>query len=201
SVSDVLADGAANNNTNNNDNDNNNNNAEGAARCSSPKAGGCQGLSSYGSFGISPGGTEPSALDADAEAMTSSQLGASVLSAVSALRGGGPGQGLGGALSAFGAPTEWWHDSIILGRLSALALRYFASKALRKPWKAWLRLVELGGQKRFDSFRTRQLLALRTWHWRTLAHGRRLRRKLPLVRAIARLPQVALAPAFAKMRQ
>lgn len=45
------------------------------------------------------------------------------------------GSGLGGALSTFGAPAEWWHDSIILGRLSALALRYFASKATQKPWR------------------------------------------------------------------
>lgn len=43
--------------------------------------------------------------------------------------------GLGGALLTFGAPSEWWHDSIILGRLSALALRYFASKATQKPWR------------------------------------------------------------------
>lgn len=47
------------------------------------------------------------------------------------------GSGLGGALSTFGAPAEWWHDSIILGRLSALALRYFASKATQKPWRHW----------------------------------------------------------------
>ena len=47
--------------------------------------------------------------------------------------------GLGGALLTFGAPSEWWHDSIILGRLSALALRYFASKATQKPWRLdWL---------------------------------------------------------------
>lgn len=49
--------------------------------------------------------------------------------------------GLGGALLTFGAPSEWWHDSIILGRLSALALRYFASKATQKPWRLdWLDL-------------------------------------------------------------
>ena len=49
--------------------------------------------------------------------------------------------GLGDALLTFGAPSEWWHDSIILGRLSALALRYFASKATQKPWRLdWLDL-------------------------------------------------------------
>ena len=53
----------------------------------------------------------------------------------------GDRDGLGGALLTFGAPSEWWHDSIILGRLSALALRYFASKATQKPWRLdWLDL-------------------------------------------------------------
>lgn len=111
------------------------------------------------------------------------------------------GPGLSGALTAFGAPSEWWHDSIILGRLSALALRYFATKALKRPWKGWLQALQLGRRKRQAIIRAQIQVALRSWHWRTLAHGRRLRKKMPLVRVLARLPTVALAPAWARLRQ
>eukprot|EP00930_Biecheleria_cincta_P031257 TRINITY_DN21709_c0_g1_i1.p1 TRINITY_DN21709_c0_g1~~TRINITY_DN21709_c0_g1_i1.p1 ORF type:complete len:608 (-),score=84.94 TRINITY_DN21709_c0_g1_i1:22-1845(-) len=111
------------------------------------------------------------------------------------------GPGLSNALTAFGAPAEWWHDSIILGRLSALALRYFATKALKRPWKGWLQALQLGRRKRQALIRAQIQLALRSWHWRTLAHGRRLRKKMPLVRVLSRLPTVALAPAWARLRQ
>eukprot|EP00438_Fugacium_kawagutii_P035722 Skav230252 [mRNA] locus=scaffold1520:80974:82563:+ [translate_table: standard] len=74
------------------------------------------------------------------------------------------GSGLGGALSTFGAPAEWWHDSIILGRLSALALRYFASKATQKPWRAWLQHVQRAREKQNFYLRSQKFLAFRRWY-------------------------------------
>jgi len=108
---------------------------------------------------------------------------------------------LGQALSAFGQPSEWWHDSIILGRLSALALRYFAARATRRPWQAWQAFVLSAQGKQQAQLRCRKRLALRSWRWRSLARGKRLQHKLPLVRVVAQLPCAALRLAWARLRQ
>jgi len=97
--------------------------------------------------------------------------------------------------------SEWWHDSIILGRLSALALRYFASKVMRRAWEAWQAVVCSSHDKRTQHLRHRKHLALRSWRWRTVTSGQRFRRKLPLIRAVARLPQLTLRPAWDHFRQ
>eukprot|EP00931_Biecheleriopsis_adriatica_P079777 TRINITY_DN53125_c0_g1_i1.p1 TRINITY_DN53125_c0_g1~~TRINITY_DN53125_c0_g1_i1.p1 ORF type:complete len:616 (-),score=63.67 TRINITY_DN53125_c0_g1_i1:172-1968(-) len=110
-------------------------------------------------------------------------------------------QGLGGALSTFGAPSEWWHDSIILGRLSALARRYSDTRTLKRPWQAWLWQLRRGRQKREACRKTHLQLAMRSWHYRTMVHGLRLRRKIPLIRAIMKLPQKTLNTAWGKFRQ
>jgi len=108
--------------------------------------------------------------------------------------------GLGGVLSTFGAPSEWWHDSIILGRLSALALRYFAAKATSRPWRAWKLYVDAGRADKLVEKRRRVLLALRSWRWRTLTRGR-LRNKLPLILQLKHLELASLAPAWERLRQ
>lgn len=113
----------------------------------------------------------------------------------------GRGDGLGGALSTFGAPSEWWHDSIILGRLSALALRYFASRATLKPWRAWLQYVQRAREKHDFYLRSQKQLALRTWHRHSVRHGRRMQNKLPLISALQKLVQSNLQPAWRRYRQ
>lgn len=80
---------------------------------------------------------------------------------------------LGGALSTYGAPAEWWHDSVILGRLSALALRYFAGKAMKKPWQAWRLWVRRAREKTSFLLRSQVILALRRWR-RSLSPARYL---------------------------
>ncbi|CAJ1358399.1 unnamed protein product [Effrenium voratum] len=114
---------------------------------------------------------------------------------------GSAGHGLNGALSTYGAPAEWWHDSIILGRLSALALRYFANKALQRPWAAWRRLLELGRQKQREVLKHQLQLALRRWHRTSVLHGRRLSTKLPLLGALQKILRSHLAPAWGRYRQ
>ena len=74
-----------------------------------------------------------------------------------------PTSALGGAISTFGAPAEWWHDSIILGRLSALAVRYFATKAVKRPWKAWVQYIDTVRHKQDACLRSQLQLALRFW--------------------------------------
>eukprot|EP00747_Dinoflagellata_sp_TGD_P195391 gnl/TRDRNA2_/TRDRNA2_63990_c0_seq1.p1 gnl/TRDRNA2_/TRDRNA2_63990_c0~~gnl/TRDRNA2_/TRDRNA2_63990_c0_seq1.p1 ORF type:complete len:793 (+),score=92.32 gnl/TRDRNA2_/TRDRNA2_63990_c0_seq1:51-2381(+) len=116
---------------------------------------------------------------------------------------GGTGRGCDGlldALATHGQPGEWWHDSIILGRLSAIAQRYFSAKSCRNPWKAWVQLVATTRSKKALRLRHRQMLAFRRWRWRSLANGR-YRCKMPLIRAIERLPQATLRPAWARLRQ
>jgi len=110
-----------------------------------------------------------------------------------------PVVGLGGALSSFGAPNEWWHDSIILGRLSALAMNYAATKTLRRPWSAWQLFVHSIVKKRALLYGHQQRLALRGWHRRVLVHGRRIGPKLPLLEALSRLPLVALKLAWERL--
>ncbi|CAE7318025.1 unnamed protein product, partial [Symbiodinium necroappetens] len=112
-----------------------------------------------------------------------------------------PSSALGGAISTFGAPAEWWHDSIILGRLSALALRYFATKAVKKPWKAWLRYLDAVRHKEESRLRSQLQLALRLWRRRTVWHGRRLAPKRPLLLALQRIAQTHLAPVWGRLRQ
>ena len=85
---------------------------------------------------------------------------------------------LGGALSTYGAPAEWWHDSVILGRLSALALRYFAGKAMKKPWQAWRHWVRGAREKSRFLLRSQVVLALRRWH-RSLSLHRCVRLRGP----------------------
>lgn len=116
-------------------------------------------------------------------------------------RPGRAGDGLGGALSTFGAPAEWWHDSIILGRLSALALRYFASRATLKPWRAWLQHVQRAREKHGFYIRSQKQLALRTWHRNSVRHGRRMQNKLPLILALQKVVQSNLQPAWRRYRQ
>eukprot|EP00439_Symbiodinium_sp_Y106_P012873 s4912_g1.t2 len=112
-----------------------------------------------------------------------------------------PSSALGGAISTFGAPAEWWHDSIILGRLSALALRYFATKAVKKPWKAWLRYLDAVRDKEEGRLRSQLQLALRLWRRRTVWHGRRLAPKRPLLLALQKITQTQLAPVWGRLRQ
>eukprot|EP00929_Paragymnodinium_shiwhaense_P097960 TRINITY_DN5951_c0_g1_i1.p1 TRINITY_DN5951_c0_g1~~TRINITY_DN5951_c0_g1_i1.p1 ORF type:complete len:967 (+),score=147.37 TRINITY_DN5951_c0_g1_i1:166-3066(+) len=112
-----------------------------------------------------------------------------------------PGQSLGEALSAFGTPNEWWHDSIILGRLSAVALRYYSHKACRRPWEAWRSYVGLQRQKTNLRLQTQRIVALRTWRWRTVVSSRRMRSKLPLIRALLKLPRVVLKPTWERLKQ
>eukprot|EP00434_Breviolum_minutum_P028052 symbB.v1.2.024817.t1/scaffold2358.1/size81431/8 len=109
--------------------------------------------------------------------------------------------GLGGALLTFGAPSEWWHDSIILGRLSALALRYFASKATQKPWRAWLQHVQRAREKHRLGLRSQLQLALRRWHRNCVRYGSRMQNKFPLVLALQKIVQSNLAPAWSRYRQ
>mmetsp|Transcript_17302 Transcript_17302/g.38972 ORF Transcript_17302/g.38972 Transcript_17302/m.38972 type:complete len:518 (+) Transcript_17302:55-1608(+) len=108
--------------------------------------------------------------------------------------------GLGSVLSTFGAPSEWWHDSIILGRLSALALRYFAAKATSRPWRAWKLYVDAGRADKLVEKRRRVLLALRSWRWRALTRGR-LRNKLPLILQLKQLELANLKPAWERLKQ
>jgi len=113
-------------------------------------------------------------------------------------------EGLTQAITAYGAPSEWWHDSIILGRLSALALRYFAAKAARRPYQAWRSYAR---QRRSRKIRGLRLLvntctghALRSWRWEVLANGR-LANKMPLINALQLLPAMVLRPTWAKLQQ
>ena len=73
-------------------------------------------------------------------------------------------EGLGVALSAFGPPAEWWHDSVILGRLSALALRFFATKAMKTPWNAWLQYVQRARKKSELCLQSQRRFLLQRWH-------------------------------------
>mmetsp|Transcript_63222 Transcript_63222/g.137495 ORF Transcript_63222/g.137495 Transcript_63222/m.137495 type:complete len:539 (-) Transcript_63222:22-1638(-) len=104
-------------------------------------------------------------------------------------------------ISSLSAQSEWWHDSIILGRLSALALKYFAAKATRLPWQAWQARLAQGREKRLKEIQSRQCVALRGWRWRTIRRGSRLRCKIPLIRAICGIPASALRPAWQHLKQ
>lgn len=112
----------------------------------------------------------------------------------------GSGHGLTQALSSYGPPSEWWHDSIILGRLSALALRYCATKSMRRPWLGWKKYVMGRREKMLTMLMFRKRVALKVWRWRSLTKGR-YKNKLPLVRVLARLPCTILRPAWARLRQ
>lgn len=112
----------------------------------------------------------------------------------------GSGPGLTQALSSYGPPSEWWHDSIILGRLSALALRYCATKSMRRPWLGWKTYVSRRREKMMTMLMFAKRVALKTWRWRALTKGR-YKHKLPLVRVLAQLPRIILRPAWARMRQ
>ncbi|CAK9079468.1 unnamed protein product, partial [Durusdinium trenchii] len=109
--------------------------------------------------------------------------------------------GLGVALSTFGPPSEWWHDSVIVGRLSALAMRYFATKAVQKPWRCWLFYVHNARKKAELCLRSQMILALRRWHRASVRDGRRLRNKLPLIRALRKVFAGNVAPAWTRYRQ
>jgi len=125
------------------------------------------------------------------------------LAAMGDVVAGGDDEGSDGllqALSAFGAPNEWWHDSIILGRLSALALRYFAAKASKRPWDAWKAYIRKNHTKGLYGLRQRRYVALRSWRYRLLVRGR-YRNKLPLIMAVQRLPTLVLRPTWAKLQQ
>eukprot|EP00746_Dinoflagellata_sp_MGD_P006315 gnl/MRDRNA2_/MRDRNA2_112318_c0_seq1.p1 gnl/MRDRNA2_/MRDRNA2_112318_c0~~gnl/MRDRNA2_/MRDRNA2_112318_c0_seq1.p1 ORF type:complete len:930 (-),score=153.03 gnl/MRDRNA2_/MRDRNA2_112318_c0_seq1:72-2861(-) len=109
--------------------------------------------------------------------------------------------GIGEVLSAYGQPGEWWHDSIILGRLSALAARYHAVKTTTRPWQAWRARCQAARQKREIIKRNRRLVALRTWRWRQLTGGKR-KNKRPLCEALSMLlRKEGLAPAWESMRK
>jgi len=131
---------------------------------------------------------------------TASERGVGGHAAVIDARSFASSDGLGGVLSTFGAPSEWWHDSIILGRLSALALRYFAAKATSGPWRAWKSYVHAGRSDKMLEQRRRAQLALRSWRYRTLTRGR-LQNKLPLIMKLKQLQHATLAPCWERLRQ
>lgn len=113
--------------------------------------------------------------------------------------------GLMQALTAHGAPSEWWHDSIILGRLSALALRYFAAKAAKRPYQAWRTYARSRLSKKIRGCRillnTCRGVGFRSWRWQVLSTGR-LANKMPLIGALqALVPLCALRPTWARLQQ
>jgi len=118
------------------------------------------------------------------------------------------------ALTAFGAPSEWYHDSIILGRLSALALRYFHAKAARKPWQAWRSFTRSERNRKRDFLRNLTLacrrVAFRKLRWQVLSTDDRTddrhrsigwARKMPLINALSNLPVILLRPTWTRLRQ
>lgn len=119
---------------------------------------------------------------------------------------GGPansafGPGLGPALTSDGSPLEWWQDAIIMGRLGAVALRFFAANALKAPWKAWQLYVNFCRDKTLNLVRCQTRLVLRSWRRRTLTWGRRFRNKMPLIRILDQLPLLVIRPAWQRFRK
>jgi len=106
--------------------------------------------------------------------------------------------GISEALSSYGQPSEWWHDSIILGRMSALAMRYFQTKTVTRPVKAWKAWVLQARRKRMTVRQNLRILALRWWRRRVLTQ--KLHNKMPLIRALQRLPLATLGATWARLK-
>ncbi|CAK0815956.1 unnamed protein product, partial [Prorocentrum cordatum] len=113
---------------------------------------------------------------------------------------GPSGQALGGAPLAYGPPGYRWHDSVVVGRMSALALRYFAWRATKRPMEAWKALVAAAGAGEAERAGRQRRRALQHWRGHAAARSGHLRGKLPLLRALVRLQRRALGPAWDRVR-
>jgi len=130
--------------------------------------------------------------------------GSSMASGLTAANSEEGSDGLTQALSAFGAPNEWWHDSIILGRLSALALRYFAAKGAKKLWQAWRACVRESMRKNEDAIRHRTCLAIRlkASAWRAwLTTLAKFGRKIEGFQKLQSVIRRKLKPSWARLKQ
>lgn len=84
---------------------------------------------------------------------------------------GGPRWGLRTGPRPASADDAWLQDSIILGRLAALANRYRAAKLTAHVLGGWKRLLARRQQKQWLALQMRALLALRAWRRSAVRRG------------------------------
>lgn len=78
--------------------------------------------------------------------------------------------------------TWWWRDNVIIGRLSALARRYWSLRMCARPFRAWSEYAKTKMRKR--EFQRKQQIEVVMHVWKCRALHRCFWRELPLLRLL-----------------
>eukprot|EP00746_Dinoflagellata_sp_MGD_P167227 gnl/MRDRNA2_/MRDRNA2_97685_c0_seq1.p1 gnl/MRDRNA2_/MRDRNA2_97685_c0~~gnl/MRDRNA2_/MRDRNA2_97685_c0_seq1.p1 ORF type:complete len:539 (+),score=35.81 gnl/MRDRNA2_/MRDRNA2_97685_c0_seq1:172-1617(+) len=98
-----------------------------------------------------------------------------------------------------GTDAWWWRDNVIIGRLSALARRYWSLRMCARPFRAWTQYTQTKVMKK-ESSRKQQIEVVISM-WRCRALHRFYWRELPLVRVLTQtLCRAGLRSAWTRLQ-